>query len=556
MKAKTTQTQSNKRVKALILLCLVVNFISTGSFAQSPNTLPATGDVGIGTLTPGAKLDVNGRMKVDSNAIFKDSVNIKKRLTVDQDIKVLGNSVLVGNVKAKSELKVLGVGKFKDKVVIDGLTKMNGDAKVFGNFKIKSLADPTLTSDRVMAINPNGKVKGLGGADLFKLIYEPPAACIQLPNGKIISGWLQNTSFPTYGVLYTTDECPVRVGIRTDNPQATLHLKGSFQLENGTQGLNKVLVSDVNGKATWKNPTSISDWTTATNGTDIYRPAGNVGIGTTVLGGKLTIGHSFDNVNGRANHIYLIDPTNASIKGYIGINNNTAAGPDKEYLSIQAVEENVHWMDIVLALEGGNVGIGTNAPAAKLDVNGNANISGVLDICPDNLGNTTSGLGEQWTSNDWNVRIKSPMNSAWVTTTPIPQGHSYQGSYMGIGMTSEGFHFMHSYSPPGHVLNPVRYPFIVKNSGLVIAREIKVSLTEGGNWPDYVFHKEYNLEPLCEVEKYIKKNKHLFGVPNKKEVSENGIKLGEMNAILLRKIEELTLYIIALEKRINVIEIK
>jgi len=210
--------------------------------------------------------------------------------------------------------------------------------------------------------------------------------------------------------------------------------------------------------------------------------------------------------------------------------------------------------DVFVVKGNGSVGIGTDNPAVELDVNGNVVIEGVLDICPNNVGNVTSGLGEQWTSNDWNVRIKSPMNSAWVTTTPIPQGHSYQGSYMGIGMTSEGFYFMHSYSPPGHVLNPVRYPFIVKNSGLVIAREIKVSLTEGGNWPDYVFHKEYNLEPLCEVEKYIKKNKHLFGMPSGKEVKENGINLGAMNVLLLQKIEELTLYIIELEKRINKLE--
>ena len=76
------------------------SFFSTSSFAQT-NILPSSGNVGINTLTPSAGLDVNTRMKVDSNAIFKDSVNIKKRLTVDQDIKVLGNSVFVDDGKFK-----------------------------------------------------------------------------------------------------------------------------------------------------------------------------------------------------------------------------------------------------------------------------------------------------------------------------------------------------------------------------------------------------------------------------------------------------------------------
>jgi hypothetical protein len=61
----------------------------------------------------------------------------------------------------------------------------------------------------------------------------------------------------------------------------------------------------------------------------------------------------------------------------------------------------------------------------------------------------------------------------------------------------------------------------------------------------------YNLMPLKELEQYIKQNKHLPDVPTQDEISKNGIDVYEMNAVLLKKLEELKLYVIELEKRIN-----
>jgi len=85
--------------------------------------------------------------------------------------------------------------------------------------------------------------------------------------------------------------------------------------------------------------------------------------------------------------------------------------------------------------------------------------------------------------------------------------------------------------------------------GSVIAEEIFVKLY--ADWPDYVFGQEYNMRSLSEVEKFIKKNKHLPDVPSESEVEEKGINLGEMDAILLRKIEELTLCTIEQQKLIE-----
>ncbi|TCC97693.1 hypothetical protein [Pedobacter hiemivivus] len=90
-------------------------------------------------------------------------------------------------------------------------------------------------------------------------------------------------------------------------------------------------------------------------------------------------------------------------------------------------------------------------------------------------------------------------------------------------------------------------------NGKIRAHEIKV---ETANWPDYVFTKSYQLPRLQETEKHIREKGHLPGIPSAEEVKTNGIDLGEMNAKLLQKIEELTLYIIDLEKRVKTIETK
>jgi hypothetical protein len=82
-------------------------------------------------------------------------------------------------------------------------------------------------------------------------------------------------------------------------------------------------------------------------------------------------------------------------------------------------------------------------------------------------------------------------------------------------------------------------------NGKIRAQEIKV---ETANWPDYVFEEDYKVETLEGLESYIKANKHLPEIPSAKETEANGIELGGMNKLLLKKIEELTLYVIELKK--------
>lgn len=92
-------------------------------------------------------------------------------------------------------------------------------------------------------------------------------------------------------------------------------------------------------------------------------------------------------------------------------------------------------------------------------------------------------------------------------------------------------------------------------NGTIHSKEVKVDMN---GWPDYVFKKTYDLPTLEEVEKHINEKGHLQNIPSEEEVLINGVNLGEMNAKLLQKMEEMTLYMIeehkANEKLINIIE--
>lgn len=85
-------------------------------------------------------------------------------------------------------------------------------------------------------------------------------------------------------------------------------------------------------------------------------------------------------------------------------------------------------------------------------------------------------------------------------------------------------------------------------AGTIKAKEVRVEITAGS---DHVFHKEYNLKPLSEVEAFVTKNKHLPEIPSEKQMQEEGLSINEFQIKLLQKIEELTLYVIEQQKTIE-----
>jgi hypothetical protein len=101
------------------------------------------------------------------------------------------------------------------------------------------------------------------------------------------------------------------------------------------------------------------------------------------------------------------------------------------------------------------------------------------------------------------------------------------------------------------VNNPNNY--LLGVNGKIGAKDVHVE-KNSGTWPDYVFEPTYQLPSIYQTEAYIKKYKHLEGVPAAQEIEGNGYNVGDMDAILVRKIEELTLYIIRQQKEIDALK--
>ncbi|HSN59305.1 MAG TPA: hypothetical protein VLR49_00105 [Ferruginibacter sp.] len=96
--------------------------------------------------------------------------------------------------------------------------------------------------------------------------------------------------------------------------------------------------------------------------------------------------------------------------------------------------------------------------------------------------------------------------------------------------------------------------YVLSVDGKIIAEDVTIQIST--SWPDYVFNKKYQLLSLPDLETFIKTNKHLPNIPAAAQVEKDGIMLGDMNRRMMEKIEELTLYIIDLNKKNTLLEEK
>jgi len=185
----------------------------------------------------------------------------------------------------------------------------------------------------------------------------------------------------------------------------------------------------------------------------------------------------------------------------------------------------------------GSVGIGTDNPTASLDVRGTMYTRGnIIADAGDFL------LGRQDQSQGYLLRPNVPgyKNLAFAVSG---------GGLLDNVIVNSSYSFFNGNVAIG-TNNPGTFKLAVE--GKIGAREVHV--TSQNPWPDYVFSDGYQLKNLYNLESYIRQNNHLPNVPSAQEVKDNGIELGNMNGKLLEKIEELTLYIIELNKKIDKLE--
>jgi hypothetical protein len=269
----------------------------------------------------------------------------------------------------------------------------------------------------------------------------------------------------------------------------------------------------------------------------IYTPSGtiqgssgnnNVGVGTTSPTATLQIGSGIGNLHSGNNGVL------------IKFNNGDRAllelhSPDGQNRLVFQSLSNASYLSslenkpLLLQTGGGKIGIGTDDPRWSLEIAGSGAGKGILMAtgdeafigwCDRSLKFTSINNQWGWYANDGNTYLWDGLNQKnrlTITNT----------GFVGIGTNS-----------PAYKLDVI---------GTIRAREVKVDL----NGADFVFEKDYKMMPLNELEKFIKEQKHLPEVASAKEMKENGADLGNLNSKLLQKMEEMTLYIIDQNKKIE-----
>ena len=159
-------------------------------------------------------------------------------------------------------------------------------------------------------------------------------------------------------------------------------------------------------------------------------------------------------------------------------------------------------------------------------------------------------------ANTWGgyLNFKGATNEFWHFSGPRNAEGENQMSLFWFDGAS--YHRYFSVSDNGNVGIGIANPkSLLSVNGKIAAKEVKVTINPT-EWSDFVFKEDYKLRNLSEVEKFIKKNNHLPEIPSEKEVYKDGIELGAMQAKLLQKIEELTLYTIEQQKTIDSFKLK
>ncbi|MGN6494034.1 MAG: hypothetical protein ACTHLE_18695 [Agriterribacter sp.] len=266
---------------------------------------------------------------------------------------------------------------------------------------------------------------------------------------------------------------------------------------------------------------------------------GNVGIGTTTID-NLQRWNKVMQLHGPNNAKLLVTDGGGIKVGMFAHNGNAAkVGTESQHdLTFTAG----YWNDVMTLKTNGNVGIGTNTPYKKLTVLGDVKWGGASS---DYIysGHDAGGLYiEQVSSNANNssIRLQSSRSGDQKNYSQffIDPYRGFIFRSIGIGNSNVGI----------DIENPTEKLSV---NGKIRAKEIKV---EAANWPDYVFDDDYKITSLNNLERYIKANKHLPDMPSAKEIENNGLELGEMVKQQQKKIEELTLYIIEQNKRIEKLE--
>lgn len=502
-----------------ILLFSVLSFFSVFSFAQA-NQFPANGNVVIN----------NGNNLLIAGGVIRNNLSGPTNHPLIIDDKLLVTSHIYANGEIYTEHDFYGKRLHLNDEYLSSFITAHGDGRIIIQYPNTSLWVQGIDFYKDLKdVFPWAGIGAVGNATTLQRLYvthgaDPSTSTfgIQiLPNGNTGIGTISPTTkleintgsssdpynYGDSGLRLThltsdNDPTPNAAPIGVDATGKVVRVEGgSSDRAWLTTGNNETTAStstygnDVNNN--FLGTTNEEDLVIATYNKERLR------ISTT---GRLTF-HNNDISPNAVNNLYVGGGNETSI----GVNNygNTAVGLGS--------------LPSITSTGNRNLALGSNALIRTGDGDSNIGIgynSGV---------NITSGSNNIIIGSEVNAPISAIANNQLNIGNWI---YGYDGKIAIGNFTNVPQVFSN--------LENADYQLIVKNG--IKTEKVRVELSSANGWPDYVFETDYRLMPLEELETFVSTNKHLPNIPSAEEVKKNGIDLAEMDAKLLEKIEELTLY--------------
>jgi trimeric autotransporter adhesin len=501
------------------------------------------GNVGISTIGPTEKLDVTGNIKFSGALMPGGQTGTSGYILTSGGTGtpiwtapggIISNTAwgLQGNAGTVPGINFIGTIDDQDIIlkrgsVLSGLLKNSNKNTSFGVF---SLA--------------NGLT---GGTNNTAFGHSALSANTSLNNTAIgAEALMNNTSFENTAIGYQAMKLSTASLQNTAVGAYSLYNAGTAANANSAFGYTS-LTSVTTGKCNQSfGYQAIAGVTTGNNNTAV---GFNTGNGIITGSGNVIIGSCIKNLPATL--------SNTIILGAGGTPDNANSGLIRVYIDAT-----------------GNTGLGTTTPQNKLEItHGTVGNSGLrfTNLTSSDAATVSSGKVLSVNANgDVILEVAGGGSSADGSETKVTAGTNVTITGNGTVATPYVVNSGNTYWNPSpidanSIINsntanviigtnittlPTGYKLYVADG--ILTEKIKVALKTSTNWADYVFRKDYKLKPLADVEKFIELNKHLPGVKSAETlVKEGGIDIAQTLAKQMEKIEELTLYMIDLNKKIE-----
>lgn len=500
---------------AQILIALLA--IASGAFSQNSNPWPSTGNVGIGTTTPNYLLDIQK----------------------------------VGNASSAPTINIVGYDDDSNSGAFLRLTKSRGTTV--------GTLNTTLSGDRLGNVDFLGINTNLSATQAIRIMGgQDGDAGVSFIPGKL-------SFYTSTGSAAATERMTIKsngnIGIGTATPSSLLTISGGSTTSN-------ILVKNTSPDA---YPYFISE-----NDLGVQSSFSTGRSGHSSVGGKTSIS------NNQGNAI-LLDPFNIGSNVAIGTYNPSARFVVKGKTGANDVAAMFSSSNdrLFTIRYDGFTGIGTASPNYSLDVQkvGSASSAPTVNIIgyDDNGASgaylrlaksrgTVAGTLKTTLSGDAFGVVDFVGINTSLSTTQAARIIGFQDGTAGATFIPGKLSF---YTSTGSAVAIERMTIKSDGSigigtstpdekltvnGVIHSKEVKVNLNVPA--PDYVFEPDYKLTPLDELKVYLDKNRHLPEIPSATQMEKDGINLSDMNVKLLKKIEELTLYLIEQQQSNKELRIK